>query len=342
MVECTACHTNSPSTITGGPHGLHPVGPAWVSSHPNLLESGQANRAQCQPCHGLDYRGTVLSRMKADRTLSAFGTKTFFSGATIGCYNCHQGPGNDSANTNAPPTVANVFTNTTNDQAIAMVLPATGTGLTLSIVSQCTNGTVGLSNGIAIYFPNPGFVGTDRFTFAAYDGSKNSNLGTGTVTVVQGPFSVAATALVPHSAPAAWPVAFTVVPSIINNNSSVAIDWDYGDGSPHGAAQYSTHIYALPGTYSWSVTCTVAETSLSNSGSIEINAPMNLAQTVIGNNLVLAWPATTADVVLETSPGLGPSTQWSWVTNSLNSGADTVSLTWPISGSQFFRLRRPW
>ena len=140
-------------------------------------------------------RGTVLSRMQADRTLSAFGTKTFFRGAIIGCYTCHNGPGNDSANGSTAPTASNVTTNTTNDKSVAMTLPATGSGLTLRIISQPANGSVGLSGAVATYFPDPGFVGTNKFTFAAYDGSKNSNLATGTVAVAQGPFSITAIAL---------------------------------------------------------------------------------------------------------------------------------------------------
>jgi hypothetical protein len=173
---------------------MHPVGPAWVSTHPDLFETGQATNTQCQVCHGLDYGGTVLSRMQADRTLSAFGTQTFFRGAIIGCYTCHNGPSDDSGNLSLPPTVTGVITNTTNDKAVAMSLPATGTGLTLRIISQPADGSVGLSNNVATYFPNAGFVGSDTFTFAAYDGSKNSSLATGTVVVAQGPFSIGATA----------------------------------------------------------------------------------------------------------------------------------------------------
>jgi hypothetical protein len=40
-----------------------------------------------------------------------------------------------------------------------------------------------LNGNVATYFPEPGFAGTDTFTFAAYDGAKNSALATGTITV---------------------------------------------------------------------------------------------------------------------------------------------------------------
>jgi hypothetical protein len=69
LSECSTCHPAVPNTVTGGPHGMHPVGQSWVNQHHDLFESGAATRAQCQACHGLDYRGTVLSRTQADRQL---------------------------------------------------------------------------------------------------------------------------------------------------------------------------------------------------------------------------------------------------------------------------------
>lgn len=87
LSECTACHNPVPNTVNGGPHGLHPVGPSWVSSHHDLVESTGA--AACQACHGTDYRGTILSKMQADRTMAG---RTFIRGTVIGCYSCHNGP----------------------------------------------------------------------------------------------------------------------------------------------------------------------------------------------------------------------------------------------------------
>jgi hypothetical protein len=344
MSECIACHTNSPSTITGGPHGMHPVGSSWVSSHHDVLGSGQATLSQCQPCHGTDYRGTVLSRIQATRTLSAFGTQTFFRGAIIGCYTCHNGPGNDSANTNAAPVVTGVVTNTTNDKSVAIALPVTGAGATLRIISQATNGAVGLNTNthLATYFPNPGFVGTDRFTFAAYDGSKNSGLATGTVAVTQGPFSIGVTAHVPTNSPAAWPVAFAAIPEVTNNAGTVAFDWDFGDGSLHSAGQYAGHAYAQPGIYYWSVTATVSTASASANGNIMIGGPVHLTSVQGAGQVTLSWPNTTSDTLLESSSTLGPSAQWSWVTNATTVGPDIISLTIPSDGEQFFRVRRPW
>ncbi len=89
--ECAACHgANVPQTVSGGPHGMHPVGASWVDRHEDAAESGLAS---CRACHGADDRGTVLSRAFAERTLKTrAGTKTFAAGTTFGCYTCHNGP----------------------------------------------------------------------------------------------------------------------------------------------------------------------------------------------------------------------------------------------------------
>ena len=86
LAECSACHKTVPSTSNGGPHGLHPIGSTWVSQHPNVAERGTA---VCQGCHGTDYRGTILSRVRTTRTLAG---RTFAAGTMIGCYSCHNGP----------------------------------------------------------------------------------------------------------------------------------------------------------------------------------------------------------------------------------------------------------
>jgi hypothetical protein len=185
--DCVACHGTQPSTISGGPHGLHPLGQTWVSQHPDVIEGSGA--AQCQACHGADYRGTVLSRSQADQTISAFGTKNFWRGFQIGCYTCHNGPGSDSANNNHPAVVRNATASTSTNAPVAIPLSATdadGNSLTLRIVSQARHGTVGLVGTAATYYPETGYVGGDSFTFAAWDGQTDSNLGTVQISVGSG------------------------------------------------------------------------------------------------------------------------------------------------------------
>ncbi|HEX8909011.1 MAG TPA: carboxypeptidase-like regulatory domain-containing protein [Anaeromyxobacteraceae bacterium] len=86
VAECGACHVAPPANGLGGPHGMHPVGSAWVSAHPSVA---QAQLTACQACHGTDYRGTVLSRMFATRSLAGH---TLTAGTAVGCYTCHNGP----------------------------------------------------------------------------------------------------------------------------------------------------------------------------------------------------------------------------------------------------------
>ncbi len=188
LSECTACHASSPSTTNGGPHGMHPVGQPWVQAHSDAAENGGS--AACQACHGADARGTVLSRALGDRTLTTkFGTKTFWRGFTVSCYACHDGPSSESASSNRPPTASNASASTTDGTPVAIPLAASdpdGNALTLRVVGQPANGRAGLAGTQATYFPDPGFVGTDRFTFAAWDGATDSNLATVTVAVAQG------------------------------------------------------------------------------------------------------------------------------------------------------------
>ena len=346
MIECTACHIASPSTVNGGPHGMHPVGSSWVSAHHDAV---QGNPGQCQPCHGTDYRGTVLSRAQTTRSFTVSfdqgsTTVNLFRGAMVGCYTCHNGPDNDSLNGSVAPTVTNVSTNTTNDQSVGIPLPVTGAGATLRIISQAANGSVGLNTntGVATYFPNAGFVGTDQFAFTAYDGSKNSTLATGTVTVAQGPFSLGAVAHVPPTYPAAWPVAFVVVPTVTNNAAPMTFDWNFGDGSADSTNQYAAHAYALPGTYNWSVTSTLSTATTTANGTIVIGDPALLSAAHTGSQVTLTWPNTIADTLLEGTSVLGPSAQWLWVTNTPAAGPSSLSLTLPAAGSEFFRIRRPW
>ena len=91
--ECTACHSKVPNTITGGPHGMHPVGQSWVRKHEDIAED---NPAQCKVCHGVDYRGSNLSKTWTDRSFfTEWGTKKFLKGHKISCYDCHNGPDGD-------------------------------------------------------------------------------------------------------------------------------------------------------------------------------------------------------------------------------------------------------
>ena len=347
MVECTACHTTMPNTITNGPHGLHPIDNNWALNHGDIFEGtpARATRQQCQLCHATDYRGSVLSRALGARTLSTkFGAKTLWRGRTVSCYDCHDGVNSSNPSSHLPATVTGVSTNTLNSASVAMVLPGTDPAsnpLTFRIVSQPAHGSVAVSGNVATFIPEPGFVGTDSFTFAAWNTWVDSNLATGQVSVAQGPFSIGATTHVPPNYPAIWPVAFAVVPSVTNNAAPVTFDWSFGDGA-HSTDQYAAHAYATAGTYNWRVVSSVSTASTTNSGSIVITGPVGLSYAHAGNTVTVAWPKSIADTILEGTPVLGPAAHWQWVTNDPTFGPSLISLTLPANGTEFLRVRRPW
>jgi hypothetical protein len=200
LSDCAVCHGAQPVTESGGPHGLHPLGSAWVSRHQDVAEGGGASA--CRACHGTTYAGGDLSRSQRDQVLAG---RFFWRGQRIGCYDCHNGPDGDGSAA-AAPTAASVSRTTPAGQPVTLTLTASAGSL--RIVSQPEHGSVGLSNNLATYFPPVGFVGTDRFTFAASSGVRDSNLATGTVVVT-----------------ATGPCVFTVTPG------SQAFSAAGGDGS---------------------------------------------------------------------------------------------------------------
>jgi hypothetical protein len=187
LADCGSCHAVVPRTSNGGPHGMHPIDRQWATGHGDVAEH---NASACRACHGADYRGTVLSRAQGDRTFSTdFGTKRFWRGFQIGCYTCHRGPSSESSNPNRAAVVQNATASTTADVPVAIALAASDAdrdALTLRVVSQPRHGTAGLVGATATYYPDAGYEGADSFTFAAWDGSTDSNLATATITV--GPF----------------------------------------------------------------------------------------------------------------------------------------------------------
>jgi hypothetical protein len=183
--ECSACHSAAPAFGLLGPHGMHPIGQPWVNAHGDFTEIN--GYVICQPCHGTDYAGTVLSRDFSFRNLSTpWGTKSTWRGFQIGCYMCHIGPTHDTGNPNRAPVASAGSASTSAGAAVATALVASDPDkdpITLRIVNQPSNGTTALSGTTATYFPYAGSSGTDTFTFAAWDGQTNSNLATVTIAV---------------------------------------------------------------------------------------------------------------------------------------------------------------
>lgn len=186
LVECLSCHAAAPITVSGGPHGLHPIDQSWVYSHHDAV--GSSGATQCQDCHGKNYTGTVLSYAKHHRTFNCgdLGSKSFWQGYRIGCYSCHNGPSKSEPNPDRPAAANSASVTTPSCSAVVIPLSAAdpdGNPLTLRIVSQPVHGAVGLTGTTATYFPERSYVGSYSFTFAAWDGQLDSNLGTVSVVV---------------------------------------------------------------------------------------------------------------------------------------------------------------
>ena len=181
LADCTACHADK-NTVNGGPHGMHPVNQNWATGHGDAAQSGGG--AQCQICHGTDYRGTVLSRAQGDRTFTTkFGTKTFWRGYQISCYSCHAGPSNNDKAGPAAPTIANAKLSTGVNTPASVTLVTSGSSV--RIVAQPSHGTVALNGKAATYYPDPDYEGPDSFLFAGRDStnSVDSSLGVASITV---------------------------------------------------------------------------------------------------------------------------------------------------------------
>lgn len=184
MAECQVCHGTQTLTAGNGPHGMHPHDELWADGS-TFIHPDAWSESACAPCHGtqteLNKQGTVLSLARGARVYStALGTKRFWQGQKIGCTQCHNAP--------SLPTAGNSATSTVSGVAVTFTL--TSSTNSVRIVTQPAHGLVGLSNKVATYRPEPGFVGTDVFTFASAKPQLESVLATGTV-VVSEMFSVA-------------------------------------------------------------------------------------------------------------------------------------------------------
>ncbi len=346
MIECTACHVSmSPTTnnVRMGPHGMHPIGQSWVDNHPDLSRRGGNTVSQCRDCHGIDYRGTVLSRMQTTRTFSTkFGSKTFWRGRAVSCYDCHNGSGSSNTSTHPPAIADSVLTNTTSGATLNITLTAAGAGtLSFRTVSQPAHGSVGISNNVATYFPDAGFIGTDQFTFTVNNGWVDGNLATGTITVAEGPYSLEVQALVPPLAPAGWNVPFSAVPALSNSVGIVSYEWNFGDGSLPGTNRNANHAYATAGTFAWSLTARAGTAAATVGSTINIDAPARLGIAPTPGGVIASWPRPHGNVVAEWTDSLQSPVIWRPDTNAVFTTPDSFRTTMPGEHPvRFLRLRQ--
>ena len=80
-----------PTSIKGGPHGMHTIGTTWIGDHRDAIE---ANRADCLYCHGSTSAGSPLAVVKIAKTfvINDGRSKTFAAESRVTCWSCHNGP----------------------------------------------------------------------------------------------------------------------------------------------------------------------------------------------------------------------------------------------------------
>jgi hypothetical protein len=274
-----------------------------VLDHPDAADG---NTTPCRACHGTDYRGTVLSVSQDNRTLSTpFGTKSFWNGFKVGCYNCHLGPRNSDTNPNRAPVANNTAATTTAGASVSINLVATDADnnpLTLRIISQPAHGTTALAGTVAVYFPEPDYIGADSFTFAANDGSTDSNLATVSITVGVSPCSLTCNPAAPAGAAVNAPVSFAASTTSSGCSTSVSYEWDFGDGSLHSTAPNPSHAYTTADTFRWTMTAHAGPASCTGAGELRttttpLRAPYLLEQIKVttnnqGRDLSVAWDSS--------------------------------------------------
>ena len=94
VTECSVCHSNVPVSATGGPHGVHTLGQAWVNQGGHRDYVDNYGYQSCAYCHGVKFNGSFLSQAKVQRTftLEDGQQKVFGPLHQFTCYDCHNGP----------------------------------------------------------------------------------------------------------------------------------------------------------------------------------------------------------------------------------------------------------
>lgn len=149
-----------------------------IVSQPTNGTLGSVNGNQVEYTPNQDFNGTDTFTFEAtdDRT----GSRSNVATATITI-----NPVNDA------PIANDVTASTTSRtgnmrQSVDITLSVTdadGDDLTISIVSDVSNGTTSLSGSTVTYTPTANYDGTDTFTYKANDGTVDSNIATGTITI---------------------------------------------------------------------------------------------------------------------------------------------------------------
>jgi hypothetical protein len=351
LLRCTACHTTTPVTVTSGPHGMHMVNQFWVEKHHDLMgDPDNGGHLACRNCHGSNFRGTALSRVGTDNTFSGRGTHHLWPGFQTGCYDCHNSPTQSTLNTNKPAIASNTTILTTAETFVGVPLNAVdpeGLAVALRVISQPLHGRVSLSNNVATYFPDAGFIGNDSFTFSALDGATDSNLAGVDVTVDSGDCMLTSLPVAPRAARPGSIVSFRANAAFARCEGVIELDWDFGDGTTHETTSEVCHAYSAEGDYFWTLTVTANGLSYSTNGTITISSSLGPPLAISIENwsfqMNLSWPWDPIPTALESSTE--PYNPYSWIPVYDTPFLDPFSMNMSVQvfilpEQQFFRLRR--
>ena len=246
------------------------------------------------------------------------------------------------------PTVNNLAASTIAGVPVQIALVGSafnGGAVSFRAVSQPAHGTIAVSGSNATYFPDPVFVGSDSFTYAAWDGSANSSLGTVALTTTSGQCLLSASALVPAAAFPKSPVPFTALATLSECSSAINYDWDFGDGSAHGTGTNVSHTYTNAANYTWVLKIAANGTNQVVTGVVTISPtlgpPLTLTLTPLEWSMNLSWPADPIPTSLETTSDWTQPYAWQPDNDPVYSDGTTNNVqVYLLPGPQYFRLRR--
>ena len=164
LVECASCHgTVSRPPSTAARTACTRSGRTGSARHP---DGGRGRRRALPSCHGADYRGTVLSRAQADRTLDAALRHASILARLPDrlLHLPHRPDERERPTRTAPPVVPmRPPRRRTTRRSPSRCRPATPTATRCSCASSRSRRTAPwASRHAATYIPEPGFAGVGR------------------------------------------------------------------------------------------------------------------------------------------------------------------------------------
>ena len=87
----------------------------------------------------------------------------------------------------------------------------------------------------------------------------------------EGSCAVECSANVPATAKVGAATTFQGSAALTNCQGAAAYDWNFGDVTPHGSGQSTTHAYLITGTYTWTLTATADQRACATSGEVQVS-----------------------------------------------------------------------